>query len=331
MLWLQPYEPGSLAVLTFFVMSGFIITEAADRQYIGRPAPFIYNRCLRIIPHFSIALLLSIAIQCALDQVGLLRIERQLTSLTNEALTFQNFFSNFLTLIPFFNKSITYNFIPISWALRVELIFYLLITLALICTKKFSLDRILAFIAGFMSILFLIFVIFKKGPNSIGFLPYFILGSSLYFYLKKQSKFIVLIILASLIGIYLHFMNLPLFHPSLGFRRNFTSQFFILLFLLTIFILTTKISLNKGILKNVDAWLGRLTYPLYLYHYVILILFSFFPLGMTSFYLAIISSIIFSMLLSYILDPVFDRYRDSISEIFCNHNINIRIGFAVLF
>ena len=46
---------GSVAVLVFFALSGFVITEAVDLVYRNRPGPFLTNRLLRIVPHFLLA------------------------------------------------------------------------------------------------------------------------------------------------------------------------------------------------------------------------------------------------------------------------------------
>jgi peptidoglycan/LPS O-acetylase OafA/YrhL len=45
---LAPYAFGNVAVLVFFALSGFVITEAVDSIYRGRPGAFLTNRLLRI-------------------------------------------------------------------------------------------------------------------------------------------------------------------------------------------------------------------------------------------------------------------------------------------
>lgn len=49
-----PYELGSLAVLVFFCLSGFVITEAATQIYSSKPLAYLINRFLRIVPHYVI-------------------------------------------------------------------------------------------------------------------------------------------------------------------------------------------------------------------------------------------------------------------------------------
>src|ERR1700760_1525893 len=56
---LAPYMPGGVAVLVFFALSGFVISEAIDAVYRDRAVPFLTNRLLRILPHFLLAVALS--------------------------------------------------------------------------------------------------------------------------------------------------------------------------------------------------------------------------------------------------------------------------------
>src|SRR5690242_14321699 len=55
------WATGSVAVLVFFVLSGFVITEAAENTYWKRPLRFAANRALRIIPQYVMSLALSIS------------------------------------------------------------------------------------------------------------------------------------------------------------------------------------------------------------------------------------------------------------------------------
>src|ERR1700712_3911845 len=52
---MAPYTVGNVAVLVFFALSGFVITEAVDSVYRRRPGPFLTHRLLRIVPHFLVA------------------------------------------------------------------------------------------------------------------------------------------------------------------------------------------------------------------------------------------------------------------------------------
>ena len=55
--WTGNLDTGSLAVIFFFVISGFLITQSYDRN--NSPISFIANRFLRIWPPLVVVLLLS--------------------------------------------------------------------------------------------------------------------------------------------------------------------------------------------------------------------------------------------------------------------------------
>lgn len=69
-----PYEVGNIAVLVFFCLSGFVITEAATLIYSERPFAYLFNRFLRIVPHFLVALVIAAVIHAAFHRYGTLRI-----------------------------------------------------------------------------------------------------------------------------------------------------------------------------------------------------------------------------------------------------------------
>ena len=70
----RPFEIGSIAVLAFFSLSGFVIFEAADRIYCNNAAGFMINRLLRIVPQFLLAVIAAMLIYHIFDAVGTLRI-----------------------------------------------------------------------------------------------------------------------------------------------------------------------------------------------------------------------------------------------------------------
>ena len=54
---LKALSLGNAGVLTFFVVSGFVIAEALDRFYRGSPIRFLTNRALKLFPAYWVALL----------------------------------------------------------------------------------------------------------------------------------------------------------------------------------------------------------------------------------------------------------------------------------
>ena len=73
---LGPFAVGSMAVLAFFALSGFVITEAVDAVYRGRPGAFLTNRLLRIMPHFILAVAFSMLAHAIFRVAGGVRLWR---------------------------------------------------------------------------------------------------------------------------------------------------------------------------------------------------------------------------------------------------------------
>lgn len=55
------YVTGSIAVIVFFNLSGFCITEAADQFYRWRTWAFPANRAIRILPQYFVAVIATFA------------------------------------------------------------------------------------------------------------------------------------------------------------------------------------------------------------------------------------------------------------------------------
>ena len=53
---------GNMAVVTFFILSGYVMTESNEVFYKKRTGKFLINRILRIVPPYYMALIFSIFI-----------------------------------------------------------------------------------------------------------------------------------------------------------------------------------------------------------------------------------------------------------------------------
>src|ERR1700674_3460490 len=89
-------EVGSVAVLVFFSLSGFVIFEAADQIYQDRPASFFANRLLRIVPHFLVAVTAAILLYYFFDATKTLRIARDGVLPDETAFAIKNILVNYL-------------------------------------------------------------------------------------------------------------------------------------------------------------------------------------------------------------------------------------------
>src|ERR1700722_2845567 len=123
--FLLPYEVGSLAVLVFFCLSGFVISEAVHKVYSDKPLAYMVNRLLRIAPHYIIAVIISMCIHYVFFRSGTLRLARDIPLAENfsmTAFTMRDVVLNCLGFLPV-NYFFHYDFLAIGWAIRVEMVF----------------------------------------------------------------------------------------------------------------------------------------------------------------------------------------------------------------
>lgn len=314
-LALQPYEPGSVAVLAFFCLSGFVITEAADTVYRNKPGSFLVNRMLRLLPHFAAALTLSILLHGYFVSVGTLRVQRFAELPPATIFAPRNIVLNFLSILPCSGGLIGYKFIPIAWAIRVEAIFYLVIFACLAIPRLASTkaDGFGAAAVG-AALLFLppfALAVLHWLPPLLGFVPYFTYGAGLYFSLRRCRPGLV-ITLASVPAMVWHFLSLPARHPELGFERAVGGQSLLLVLLLAAMTILARCRFRR--FRRADGVIGGLTYPLYVYHYPALVFvtsaFSDYSYGTLVGGMAV--AVAFSVIMARMIDPAIDRWRDRV-------------------
>jgi peptidoglycan/LPS O-acetylase OafA/YrhL len=313
---IRPYEPGSVAVLAFFCLSGFVIAESADLAYANRARAFLANRALRIFPHFILAVLISICLQWVLATHQMLQLDRSGSALPEGAFSVSNILSNLVMIVPFLEHGRVHSFIPIAWAVRVEVAFYCVIFAALVLVKmkpnnkSFSFGTICAWIALFLTPAFIL-SLHHKAPAMLGFVPYFVFGVSAYF-VNARARLAPLIAAMAAIGMLWHFLAQPAQHPTYGFERNVLSQLALLVTLIASMCYLAGVRAKR--LEAFDAQLGTYTYPLYLYHYLVVIaVASLFPgFALKFFFLGLFASVVVSIAMASFVDPVIDQTRDKI-------------------
>src|SRR5437879_1248562 len=99
---IESFFTGDIGVLTFFVLSGFVISEAADLFYKARPFRFLSNRMLRIMPPFLFALIVCVLCSYALVSTGtfkMIRDPQMAVQVSNEMFLPRNLVANVLYLI----------------------------------------------------------------------------------------------------------------------------------------------------------------------------------------------------------------------------------------
>jgi len=129
---------GSVAVFVFFVLSGFIITEASVKLYCGRPVAFFMNRLVRLYPPYLFALSIGLLVILVVPPVG--------SPLPAGVNKLENVLLNTIAILPIvslIHASLErIDLISIIWAVRVEFAFYLVVTLIL-CTRGCSYSLVL--------------------------------------------------------------------------------------------------------------------------------------------------------------------------------------------
>ncbi len=111
------FNPGEIAVVSFFLLSGYVMTALIDRHYadLRRIGPFYLDRALRLYPQF---LVYSLAMIVAAELFGL-RHTWMPTPPTPTSDLFQ------LTMLPLaFSERFPNMLLPQAWSLGLELMFY---------------------------------------------------------------------------------------------------------------------------------------------------------------------------------------------------------------
>jgi peptidoglycan/LPS O-acetylase OafA/YrhL len=176
------------AVLTFFVLSGFFLSESADRTYRGRTGAFVKNRLLKIYPAFLGALCVSLVVHSALTGAGLFEKAFSFEGVASADIwNVRNLLWNPLSVLPFFRpEDVSGKFVPAPylfvryvWAINVEMMFYASVAAFLLLQSK--IPRISPVI---LAVTLLVLNIFSSTDwdayQYIRFSPFFALGVAIY-------------------------------------------------------------------------------------------------------------------------------------------------------
>jgi peptidoglycan/LPS O-acetylase OafA/YrhL len=312
---MMPYPVGGLAVLVFFSLSGFVITEAAYCVYRDRAAAFLANRLLRIMPHFVLAVALAmLAHETFLLAEGTRLWRSQPSFPADIGFAPRNILLNFAGALPLANRLIDYNFLDIAWAVRVEMTFYFAIFLALLLGRTRLGTHGFGWILACMLILVApMFVLAgTRSDNALAYAPYFVFGSALYFAISR-CRWGLLMTMLSIPAMVWQYLVTSLTVPLLGAPPvSFWANLAILAALMAMLTTLSVIHISK--LRRTDQVLGSFTYPLYLYHEVVLV----FVLTCTAGYSygvfagAIAASMIVACLMTGAVDSLVNRYRDRV-------------------
>lgn len=336
---LGPLGLGNMAVMSFFVLSGFVIAEAIATYYRGRPGAFLVNRLLRIFPPFVVALVFSLLVHWALVQFADLRVFDPLSDSQRSLMfTARNILANALCLVVIYGLShlglvLDYLFVRFVWAVAVELHFYYVAATLLFCSGLVSIrkaeTRLPLLWWGVAVLLATLFVLSMVSPQKLLFyavwIPYFALGVAIFHLVADDEEaktdalntgFLVrhrwrIWGALAVIGVNWHAYAYMSKNPA-----NWAGVGLAILNLLAAALFFLGRSTASGRKKAIDRWFGDITYPLYLNHYAVSIAtLSLVPQelrGIALFLANLAACIVLSLVLSSLSEPFTRSIRNRI-------------------
>ena len=303
---LRQIDLGRLAVVVFFVLSGFVITEAAITFYASRPVAFATNRLLRIVPPLLAAILISLLLQTMLFQAGLLQpLEGE--QVTAADLGWHGLVVNALALLPgtrLFGLQPDYLLIRYIWTIRVELLFYITVALTLGMLRRVS-----AIIPIGLGALCCLYPLFWPDGGAFEFAGYFGAGVTFYLLLsgRKNRMALTLLLGVSLIASFRQLVQ----DAEPGFALASAVILASLLGLVAVLAMTTGLSRR---VRRLDQAIGALSYPLYLNHYVVgTLAASLWPVpGIARLLVAAAGAFLLAYAMDRCVEPLLTRIRSRI-------------------
>lgn len=316
---INPWGLGNIAVMAFFVLSGFIIAEAVELIYRDRPRDFLINRLLRIIPPYAAALLVSIVVHLWLASGGPIRF-LDYDSMPGGIFSAWNLLGNSLYIFVLYGLghiglTPDYAFVRYVWAARVELHFY--IVYAIVCWSRSSKRnypemRRYAFPLAFAvsGSLYILSLTTKASMfNYFSFAPYFMLGVFLRQWAARRGRWAAgggMLCIVMMVTHYVGYVNISTGKLIIG-------PLLVLFGLITGALMLAKVELPHR-WGRIDRWLGDLSYPIYLNHYAVTIAFLTLcsePSDML-FWSCVAASVAFAWFIALLTEPFTNRVREKI-------------------
>lgn len=259
---------GNHAVHCFFIMSGFLMTLIVNDKYgftIKGFKNFWLNRLLRLYPIYWVVITLTFLL--------LLFFGEGISS--HKALklpqTLQSYFFNITLIYPNVIPSrVMPRLSPASWALTNELVFYLLISLGI---SKTFFRSVVWFV---LSLLYMIFSYYfftqtyRYGSlYATSFL--FSLGSLIYWGVKKykiEAKFSYILV------VFIIFIMNAVIKARVESQILYRILFYFNMLLSVVLVYQLYFYKPKQNLKKIDDFLGSFSYPIYIGHFFVAILYS---------------------------------------------------------
>lgn len=259
---------GNYSVSFFFVLSGFLMTYIMNKKYgysVEGIKIFWFNRALRLYPLYFVVIGITILLILLFPDV----VTHPHIFIPNGV---KEWFSN-ITLI--FPKIVPHRFTPRlsppTWALTNELFYYLLISIGISRTFKRSILWLILSVGYFIgTYLFYDIATYRYSAIPSSSLP-FALGACLYWVNNRYSN--VEFNFLRPIFIFLLFLLNALLSNSYGLVFKEISIYINYLLAVLMIYLLFNIKVNDKF-KKVDNYIGLYSYPIYISHYAVGILFT---------------------------------------------------------
>ena len=313
---------GNVAVMAFFILSGFVIAEALATFYRCHPWSFLANRVARLGPPYWAALVLSLTLHAVIVSQGMLRLPDYQTlppGMFDPVNITANAFAifprpRFLAIDP---AQGFYGFVRYYWAVYIEFVFYIsafAVTLAIcmLARRAPAYARILV-VAGAAGALALhgIHEYIRQVHWELPFAPYFVLGVCLYGWVERRDRLAIVGGAVAYAFVFLHFARyaqgrLPGAAPWVGgLSEPHVAIALVLLLAMPIVVLMLARLEVETRLRRWDRRLGDLSYPIYLNHYAVVI--TFFSLVPNRAAVWQVAALAVSILVSWILVQAVER------------------------
>ena len=271
-LFVQLLPMGTYAVFGFYIISGYLMTlimhESYGYTWFGRYS-FAVNRFLRLYPQYWAAAILSVLL---ILNVGPEAVAHYRGSMVLPA-SYKGYISNLLMIFPsWYPNSVKPRLVPPTWALTVEIVFYVLICLGI--SKSFIRVKIwfllsigyvvVTFIAGLPSNNRYFPAAAASLPFSIGSGVFFMSKDSriydLYLKLKVSSAALFILMIAHcLVWVVLSKRRIGGL-VEIGFYMN------IVICTVLVYSVVSGGKIGK-INQSIDKFIGDFSYPIYLLHW----------------------------------------------------------------
>lgn len=264
-LWQAPgFDCHRHAVIGFFCISGYLITRIRSTVYAERTGAFLLNRFLRIYPQYLIAVLLGAAAVLLLPEAA---------KTMNPALQWPATATDWvrqLFIVGLYEHPVRLS--PPTWSLNVELYFYAVVGLLTFRSEKATYAAFLLTLAVGLLALFQVWTnpVFRIVPTQFYGSP---TGNAFVFFMGSATHFVARRIrlpgwvpYAALLGYAVNSFVLPAFVSELMPRDGLLAVSACLISL--VLLNPPSIRMPGARLASLIDFLGRMSYPLFLIHWV---------------------------------------------------------------